>query len=211
MGLFLAMSGIAGASRSAVEEALKNYAQSKGGDFGPDTENEEFPDVMVVGEAGDNRITVLYPGEFMTWDKASAHLSRSLSVPVFSFHIHDEDLWMYTLSVEGEDVDHFTPIPDYWFDDLPDEERELWAGNAAVVARYWPGVEAKAIENYLVPWDLDEEEPGKAYDDDEFEYHDCWQLVDFMRKLGLLYPLSEQGQALGTTHRFEVPDEPDDD
>lgn len=211
MGLFLAMSGIAGDSRSAVEEALREYAQSKAGDFEPYKGNEEFPDVMVIGEAGGGRITVLYPGEFMAWDKASAHLSRSLGVPVFSFHIHDEDLWIYTLFAEGEEVDHFIPIPDYWFDDLPDEEREFWAGNAEAVARHWPGVEPKDIENYLVTWDLDQEEPDKAYDDDEFDYHDCWQVVDFMRKLGLEYPVDHQGKALGATYRLQVEDRPEQD
>ena len=130
MGLFLAMSGIAGGSRSAVEEALREYAQSKAGDFEPYKGNEEFPD----------------------------------------------------------------------------EERELWAGNAEAVTRHWPGVEAKDIENYLVTWDLDQEEPDKAYDDDEFDYHDCWQVVDFMRKLGLEYPVDDQGKALGATYRFQVED-----
>jgi len=200
----LAMSGVAGVTRKAVEEALGEYAQSKNGRFQAATGPESFPDVMVIGEQGD-RITVVYPGEFMEWDEASAHLSRSLGVPVFSFHIHDDDLWMYTLFAGGgEEVGHFNPIPDYWFEDISDEERELWAGDAKAVADHWPGVQPDAIDKYLAVWDLDEQEPGKAYDDDQFPYNDCWQLIDFMRRLGLAYPIDEQGRVLGVAYRFEV-------
>lgn len=204
MGLFVAMSGIAGASRQSVEKSLGEFAQSRGGTFEPASEDTESPDVTVIGEGENERVTVLYPATFMAWDDASAHLSRSLKVLVFSFHIHDEDLWMYTLFADGDEVDHFNPIPDYWSEDLPDEQQAAWAGNAEVVAQYWPGLEAKDIENYLVWWDLDEEEPDQAYADDEFTYLDCWQLVDFMRKLGLEYPVSDQGEALGAAYHFEV-------
>ena len=47
-------------------------------------------------------------------------------------------------------------------------------GNTTVV---YPGA--------FMAWDLEEDDPGKAYEDDEFASGDCWQLVDFMRKLGL--------------------------
>jgi hypothetical protein len=197
----MAMSGIAGASGTAVEEALREYARSRKGRFEPTTAPKDPSDVMVIGEAEGDRITVAYPGEFLGWNKASEYLSRRLHAPVFSFHIHDGDLWMYTLFFNGEEVDHFNPIPDYWSDDLSDEEREQWEGNAEVVAKFWPGVTSEAVENYLVAWDL-EEEPGKAYDDDQ--YVDCWQVVDFMRRLGLAYPFDDRGRALGATYRFEA-------
>ncbi len=205
MGLFLAMSGLAGASRPDVEKALEDFVRSKGGEFAPAGENDESHDVMVVSQAEDDRITVLYPGEFAVWDEASAYLSRSLNVPVFSFHIHDEDLWMYVLFAGGDEVDHFNPIPDYWSEKLSDKERQLWAGSAETIVRHWPGAKAADLEAYLVTWDLDEEDPDHAYADDEFSYLDCWQLTDFMRKLGLAYPVSDEGEALGPTYRFDVP------
>ena len=136
MGLFMAMSGIAGTSRTAVEEALREYARSRKGRFEPTTAPKDPSDVMVIGEAEGDRITVFYPGDFLGWDEASAYLSQQLHAPVFSFHIHDGDLWMYTLFCDGEEVDHFNPIPEYWSDDLPDEERKLWAGDAEVVAKF---------------------------------------------------------------------------
>jgi len=54
-----------------------------------------------------------------------------------------------------------------------------------------------------VRWDLDEPEPLKAYPDDEFSAGEDWQLVDFMRKLGLVYPVSDDGELSGITYRFE--------
>ena len=53
-------------------------------------------------------------------------------------------------------------------------------------------------------WDLDNDAPGKAYDEDEFPIGDCWQVVDFMGKLGLTYPVDDQGQATGETYMFEA-------
>lgn len=49
----------------------------------------------------------------------------------------------------------------------------------------------EAVEEALREWDLNDERQGKAYEDDEFAYLDCWQLTDFMRKLWLLYPTTK--------------------
>lgn len=80
-----------------------------------------------------------------------------------------------------------------------------WAGDAGLIARVWPAVEVEEVRNYLVRWDLDDDEPGKAYSVDRFHFRSCFQLIDFMRKLGLAYPLDDEGQVLGESYRFEVP------
>ena len=46
--------------------------------------------------------------------------------------------------------------------------------------------------------------PGKAYESDSFPFNDCWQLIDFMQKLGLLYPIDDKGKSHGESYRFEV-------
>lgn len=48
----------------------------------------------------------------------------------------------------------------------------------------------------------------KAYPDDEFGMGDCWQMADFMRKLGLPYPISDDGTILGVTYRLWSEDFP---
>ncbi|MCL4855402.1 MAG: hypothetical protein KJZ78_28905, partial [Bryobacteraceae bacterium] len=46
-------------------------------------------------------------------------------------------------------------------------------------------------------------ERKKAYPADQFHYGDDWQLVDFLGKLGLDYPVDDRGAAHGATYRFE--------
>lgn len=99
---------------------------------------------------------------------------------------------MYVLYYKGEVVDQFNPIPDYWDEDLSDQEAASWQGNAATVADYVPAAQVSAIENYLVRWDLDALRPSKAYPTDEYMQEE-WQLLDFMKCLQLPYPITEDG------------------
>jgi hypothetical protein len=185
MGLFLAMSGVNEATIPAVEAALTAYASEKGLTFKPASSGNP-EDVLRMAESG-NRCTIIYPGDFVEWDGVSAFLSLKLQTSVMSLHIHDGDLWMYTMFDKGKKVDQFNSIPDYW-GELSEDEAKQWKGNAVAVAEHWPSLRAESIERYLVTWDLDDDDPGKAYPDDEFAYGTDWQVVDFMRKLGLTYP-----------------------
>jgi hypothetical protein len=201
VGLFLAMSGVAGASREAVEAALGEYASSKNGHLRRTSVAADAPGTLLILDGEFDRLTVVYPGTFFEWDEASAHLSETLGVPVFSLHIHDEDLWMYVLYANGKEADWFNPIPDYWSNSLEGQERAQWAGNAEIVAKYWPGVSSFQIVAYLKEWDLDADHPGKAYSDDKYDF-DCWQIADFMKRLGLAFPIDDQGHWSGQTYDF---------
>lgn len=107
-------------------------------------------------------------------------------------------MWIYELYVAGELKDHFNTIPEYWAE-LNDEDKASWKGDASVLAAHWR--EARAVSAYLINWheDVDEEaymdvdNEIKAYPDDEFAIGDCWQLTDFLRKLGTPYPEGEEG------------------
>ncbi|SRR6266550_2703142 len=206
MGLFLAMSGIVGAKHEAVESALRAFATTRKGSLRKGVRRSEDPNTLVL-LGDDSRCSVLYPWGFLEWDEASRYLSSQLRVPVFSFHIHDEDLWMFVLFEHGERVTQFNPLPEYWDDGISDEERESWSGDAASIASRIPGVAPDSIRPYLRHWDLDQEDPGKAFPDDQFHFHDCWQLCDFMKRIGLRYPLDDAGQILGETYEFIVPEE----
>jgi hypothetical protein len=115
---------------------------------------------------------------------------------------------MYRLFANGKEVDHFNPIPGYWSEKITEQERLLWKGNAKVVAEHWPGLKAEAIEKYLVAWDLDNDNPKRSYPDDKYKPGDCWQLLDFMRRLGLNYPIDDHGKVAGQTYDFKVGDKP---
>jgi hypothetical protein len=202
MGLFLCLSGIIGVSEDAVVSCLKDYAVQKNGDCYPDDGKTEFPDVLVVGSNKD-RITVVYPGDFLEWDDASRHLSEFLSRPVFSFHIHDGDMWMFTFFCKGEIITQYNPTPEYW-GEISDEEKEQWKGDVSLIASCIPNLKTADIKNYLKQWDMEKDEGIKAYPDDEFPYLDCWQLCDFMKRIDLVYPMKEDGTVVGHTYRFTV-------
>lgn len=205
MGLFLAMSGVVGAKKEAVESALRSFVDTRKGSLHRATRSTEDPNTLVLWD-DNSRCSVLYPWGFLEWDEASRHLSLQLGVPVFSFHIHDEDLWMFVMFDKGEQVAQFNPLPEYWDDSISDEERASWSGDAASIASRIPGVAPDAISPYLRHWNLDEEDPGKAFPEDQFHFYDCWQMCDFMKRLGLRYPLDDTGRVLGETYEFVVPE-----
>lgn len=205
MSLFLAMSGVANAARAAVEEALRAYATERGGTLDTVNASADPSDALLIAESG-SHVTVMYPGEFVKWDDASQYLSRALGTSVFSLHIHDEELWMYILFAKGEQVDQFNPIPNYWQRKMPKIDKELWSGNAAIVAQHWPGVVSESIRNYLFEWDRDEGDSDNAYADNQFPYNDCWQMTDFMHRLGLVYPIDNDGKINASSYRFVIPD-----
>jgi hypothetical protein len=205
MGLFLAMSGIIGGNRHEVEEGLRKFAESRKGSLCEKRLATNDENCLVIGE-GESGITVFYPYEYFMWDETSEFLSEELSKPVFSFHIHDGDFWMYQFFVNGEVMDCFNPVPDYWQDDIEEEESNQWQGNAQILTKFVPGVHKENVANYLKCWGdevFESSERKKAYSDDEFFYGDDWQLTDFMKRLGLMYPLDEKGNILGTSYEYK--------
>lgn len=198
MGFFLQMSGIIGASSEEVFKALQSFAADQVMDCEPAKGTADDLGIGVIAQQGDNT-TVLYPDDFDDWDEASMHLSASLSKPVFSLHIHDGDLWMYLLFDNGDEIDRFNPIPEYWKEGMSEEELDEWKGNAELVAQLAEVASADAIRKYLVRWGLDELGDEKAYPDDEFGIGDCWQVRDFMSKLGLACPQPDEETLPGET------------
>lgn len=132
-----------------------------------------------------DRTLVLYEESTGDFDRIQT-LSQKLGAPVFACHIHDDDLWVYEFYVAGNLVDKFNTEPSYW-KKLTAEEEAAWKGDADLLARHWTGLNAESVRRYLCN-QADDATSGKAYPDDEFKYRDCWQLVDFLRKLGTPYP-----------------------
>ena len=191
MGTFLMMSGIANTRKGEVEDALRNLTIKRlvGAPSPTGKENE----ASLIAESDQGNVTIVYQDRWIDWEDTSKQLSELLKKPVFELHIHDGDLWMYTLYANGQEVDRFNPIPDYW-EELSEADRKSWSGDAAVVSRYWPNVSQEQISNYLVRWNVDDEDEigAKAYPEDEFGRGEDWQIMDFMAKVGLVYPDDEQ-------------------
>ena len=206
MGTFLSLSGVINATDKDVEHAMMAWVQQRQGRFERATgETAEGNSTEAILATNRHTVALLYPNHFIDWDEASAHISKQLKCPVFSFHIHDGDLWMFTLFHSGDEVAWFNPRPDYW-DDIDAEERQKWAGDANAIAARIPGLVPDAISEYFVSWsDKLSDSKAKAYPNDEFEYGTDWQMVDFMKRLDLIYPV-EYDRIIGMKYHLEIPD-----
>jgi hypothetical protein len=205
MGLFLAVSSIVNGRHHEVEDALREFANQKGGSLIADALTTEDEGCVVIGEA-EGGTSVLYPWEFFDWDEASQSLSQILQQSVFSFHIHDSDFWMYRFFHCGQELDQFNPIPDYW-GELSGQELAEWRGDAVLLAKHVPNLDSARIARYLVPWGdeiLLGDERTRAYPSDRYCYGDEWQLVDFMQQLGFEYLLDGNGTPRGRTYRLRT-------
>ena len=203
MGLFLSASGVLSPDAEAIRDVISAYAASNDGtfDFRAGTTDDRNIGVM---QATQSTTTVLYPDGFTNWDDLSKFLSVELARPVFSFHIHDGDLWMFIAFKDGDEGACFNPISDYW-QEIDDDERRRWAGNAPSVASLVGDVDPASIERYFVPWTEEVlATEKKAYADDEFAIGSAWQLVDFMRRLGFVYPLDDGGTPTGETYYLKI-------
>ncbi|WP_416441395.1 hypothetical protein [Phnomibacter sp. MR] len=196
MGLFLSLSSVVGKSKEEVLFALKKYAASVSGDLVKSDSIECVESNIAKVQEANGNVTIYYPSDYLEWDDSAEFISKELNAPVFSFHIHDGDFWMYHFFVNGEVRDQFNPYPEYWDDESGKEVHEQWMGNAEAMLDYFPHLTKADISAYLVHWDTDENGDEKAYDSDEYGRID-WQLLDFMKKLNLPCEMSEDGEFEG--------------
>lgn len=198
MGLFLAMSCVLSPNNLDIRQALKSFTDARGGRFEMRSGTTEDDGIGVI-RSNATTTSVFYPAGFGDWDEYSAHLSNALSTPVFSFHIHDGDFWMFVAFRDGQEVARFNPLPEYW-ESLDAKEVDRWRGDADAVAALVPGLNAAAIKNYFVQWTEDVISTGqKAHPDDEYRIGDEWQMIDFMRRLGFDYPIAASDESAGET------------
>jgi len=201
MGNFLALTSVIGKTKNEVVTSLTNYTNSVSGGLQQKNNIDSDTDNCCIIDEQNGNVSIFYPNGYLEWDDSSAFISKELNATVFSFHIHDGDFWMYVLYQNGQIVDQFNPVPDYWDDNISDDEIASWKGNADIIVQLIKGIKKSDIDRYLVKWDLENEEAEKAYTTDEFGQED-WQLTDFMSKLNLPYPLDDNGNPKGLTFKL---------
>jgi hypothetical protein len=120
-------------------------------------------------------------------------LAQALSTPVILFYYMDDVDWGFELYANGSLADKYTTRPGNWHSDV---DPLSLAGNAAKVCEIWGGVLPQRIERYLTNKEnlSEAEREALAYPDDEAEQWDAWQMCDFMKCLGLDYPIDEDGE-----------------
>lgn len=108
-------------------------------------------------------------------------LSRKTQSPVIAILEYDESAWGYCLFDKGKIVDAF------WNDhEIVEQSISDCTADLDLLAKVF-----NVTKNDFAPYLKDlstTETSGKINPDDEFEIDDPWVRVDFMRKLGLIYP-----------------------
>jgi hypothetical protein len=114
-------------------------------------------------------------------ESLAAELSKSSSHPVVVFHEYDQSAWGFTVYRTGDVIARFWNRPN-----VVEVDPESCRVSADSIADVF-AVESRVVASYLRHFDTSEE-PGKAWDDDEYTLGDHWVRCDFMKRLGMHYP-----------------------
>lgn len=180
MGLFLQTAIVRDCREMEIRKAVEKLASEMG----------LIPEQCHYRESGAG-CAVLFNDDCYGFNELAMRLSIELSRPVMLLFIYDGDFWGYFFYDKKVELDSFDSLPDY-FESSPGEQQSS-AGDSTVIADYFH-VEQKDIERYLRFWteDMMEQYEKPAYPGDEFGQCDCWQMADFMRKLGFPYTFGEE-------------------
>jgi len=187
MGLFLTMLACKVSSRDDIIEALVDVMKHKGFSI---LSKEKVSQItgqdnqFDVTESKNEWIQVFCPET--PDDSVPEQLSKKLNIPIFQFHIHDGNFWIYQLFVSGELKDRHNPIPDYW-GKVSKEEKSSWKGNPDVLVSIF-GVKKSKIEPYLSFWEKIKDDNTKAFPKDKYSIRSEWAMTDFQQKFGIEYP-----------------------
>lgn len=190
--------------RSAVEAVVTRYAGRVSWEDAPLVPNEDFR----TSHSG-NVHAVYLPGLSGADHLLCMRIGEKLSTPWLELRVQEGCLWDYSLYVGSTHLDDFSTLPEYWGED--EEWNATQRGNPQLLGATWD-IKQSRIERYLCPWgfEMDEDEGvfdtllrGKAYEQDDFEYGDIWQMLDFLRALGAVDPMTPHEEEF--QHRLICP------
>jgi hypothetical protein len=164
--------------------------------------------------------TLLYmPSEhFQERRQLQVHISGELHCRGFLVEVHDGDFWGYEFSSNGEALDQFIQHPDHLDRSVDWFPGESCAGNVAILAEHFPGLERDVLERYLVrypAWEewrnekdwkqaynrLREERNVKARPEDTYLPFDECAVLDFLRYVGVNVELEYEWVTLVNVER----------
>lgn len=201
MGAFISMSGIIGKNLCEVLETLNSYFGILNKELEETALASEIYNLFLLDEYKNNTV-LIYPETFFEFEEIAMYLSKELKIPIFNFYIYDTDLWVYEMYYDGKIIDKFNPSPKY-LNNIDENRLELYKGNPEIVCEYVKNIEFKDIKEYYRPWTEELiSNKKKAYSDDEFYYGSNWQAVDYMKKLNLKYPITDEEETIGRAFKL---------
>ena len=182
MGLFLTQLALKNDSRDSVVETIISIMKKKG--FILESKDKAS---QITGKDNEFYITSNRKGWIQIFcpeipeDSLPRELSKILNTPIFQFHIHDGDFWMYKLFVSGKLVDQHQPLLGY-------NKKLRKKGDAKILSRIFK-VKVSKIDPYLIFWEnINNKDNPKAFSTDEYPIKNEWSMIDFQKKLGIMYP-----------------------
>lgn len=112
------------------------------------------------------------------YESLALALSATQPEPVLVFSEYDQAAWGYCMCHAGLKLDTFWSEPEYL-----DVDPATCVGNSVLLGATL-GVDPSSIAGYLVR----PVEGQRAHTDDTYTLDDHWVRIDFMRRLGILYP-----------------------
>ena len=179
MGLFLQTAIIQNCDETKARDALAKAAKQNAA-FELVLEECHFKEM-------NSGVNILFNENCAGFDELAQSISREIMKPVLLLYIYDEDFWGYYFYENDTQIDYFQPMPDY-FEEADKAEAAKAAGDAVLLSKYF-SVPEDSIVKYLGIWseEMLDAYDEKAYEEDEFGQCDCWQMTDFMNKLGYPY------------------------
>lgn len=177
MGVFLNLMIVPGRSRERVQAAFQQV------DWRGEEQYHLTPDRFQWTEREQGTLVLLE--DCHPYEGLPQALSRQMEHTAMLCYIYDDDFWGYDLYHRGEWIDTFWTVPDCFQPEDPRLSLHSPRQRAELLGRYL-SADPGAVLNYLTPWTREEldGEGLLAYPDDAAARGDCWQLGDFLRRLG---------------------------
>jgi hypothetical protein len=202
MGILICMTALPAIDVNVVKHEIQVIASKKAGYFKPVPTSKSPEKNLIFGRNDNGSVTIIYPKGFDGCDESSQRLSAVLKASVFSFKLDNNDSWWaYKLYANGTEVDRFSPWQQYFAEEEGDKSGKRYPGNPTVVISNWRAGTIDGIEKYY-GYKSTKDCTRKAYSTDHFTQCDEWLLVDFMKKLGLKYPVDSKGRVHGEEYTF---------
>jgi len=129
-------------------------------------------------------------------ERLAVDLSKSV-VYAIAFFEYEQAAWGYVAYKNGMVLDRFWNVPD-----IVEMNKEECKGNVDSISNIF-GVSSELVAPYLRHIDLDNDFNSKAFEDDEYTLDNHWVRCDFMRRLGINYPIPGETESGRYIHIIE--------
>ncbi|MEI9908222.1 MAG: hypothetical protein WDO71_00225 [Bacteroidota bacterium] len=184
MGLFLTFSIFKNKESKAVEDELRKFASSVNGGFEISDIKQEDPNFCSI-LIRDKKTIVTYPNYFTEYFQSSKFLSKSLQERVYTFNIYDGDYWMLYIFENGNLSARFNPFQNYWSEKEDREQLKTWNFDLDKFCDDF-SIASNSVAKYFIEWKSGNRDT-KAYKGDEFNYGDCFQVFDLLKRSLISY------------------------